>query len=134
MSTSASVSPVVVTLPRSTPSVRLSPSPSSPTTRSTLTSTPRTSSSRLSPSTTAPCSLPTTVVPSPRSSVVAVPVPATRSPTVKFLAPVYSVTRAKGIYQKNGGWNVMSFISHLTTCVPLSSWWIGFFGRITVVP
>lgn len=83
MSTSASASPVVVTPRRSTPSARPSPSRSSPTTRSTLMSTPRTSSSRLLSSMTAPCSLPTTVAPSPRSSVVPVPVPASRSPTVK---------------------------------------------------
>merc|ERR1712078_720816 len=41
-STSACASLVVVKLRRSTPSARLSPSPSSPTTRSSSTSTPRT--------------------------------------------------------------------------------------------
>merc|ERR1712113_981324 len=50
-------------------------------TRSTSTSTARTSSSRLSSPTTVPSSLPTTAVWSPRSSVVLVPVPGTRSPT-----------------------------------------------------
>lgn len=111
---------MVVTLPRSTPSVRQSPSPSyvvpllvsiaiaryisycdkallqldagwikltvhprnrSPTTRSTLMSTPRTSSSRPSSNTTAHSSSPTTGGASPRSSEVQVPAPGTRSLT-----------------------------------------------------
>merc|ERR1712000_118256 len=82
-STSVSASPVVVRLLRSTPSARLSPSPSSPTTRSSSMSTPRTCSSRLSSSSTVPSSSPTTAGASPRSSVVRVPGPASRSLTVK---------------------------------------------------
>lgn len=82
-STSVSASPVVVTPRRSTPSVKPSPSPSSPTTRSSSTSTPRTSSSRPSSSSTEPSSSPTTAAASPRSLVVRVPAPASRSLTVK---------------------------------------------------
>merc|ERR1712113_1298993 len=53
-------------------------------TRSTSTSTARTSSSRLSSPTTVPSSSLTTAVWSPRSSVVLVPVPGTRSPTDRW--------------------------------------------------
>ena len=82
-STSASASPAVATPPRSTPSARPSPSPSSPTTRSTSTSTPRTCSSRPSSSSTAPSSSPTTAAASPRSSAVRAPARASRSLTDK---------------------------------------------------
>lgn len=58
----------------------------SPTTRSSSMSTARTSSSRLSSLTTAHSSLPTTGKWSPRSSVVRVPAPGTRSLTVKQFA------------------------------------------------
>lgn len=95
--TSASASPAVVTPRRSTPSVKPSPSPSSPTTRSSSTSTPRTCSSRPSSSSTAPFSSPTTVAASPRSSAVPARVPATRSPTDKGV-------RAPGMGQGTVAW------------------------------
>lgn len=82
-STSASASPAVDTLRRSTPSARQSQSPLSPTTRNTSTSTPRTSSSRPSSSTIAPSSSPTTGGASPRSSAVPVRARGTRSRTAE---------------------------------------------------
>lgn len=98
-STSASASPAVATPPKSTPSVKPSPSPSSPTTRSSSTSTPRTCSSRPSSSSTAPCWSPTTVAASPRSSVVAARVLASRSPTDKGVRQA-----SGGALRWRGGW------------------------------
>merc|ERR1712000_768955 len=98
-STTASASPAVATPPKSPPSVKPSPSPSSPTTRSSSTSTPRTCSSRPSSSSTAPCWSPTTVAASPRSSVVAARVLASRSPTDKGVRQA-----SGGALRWRGGW------------------------------
>lgn len=103
MSTSAFASLVVVTPRKSTPSAKPLPNPSSPTTKSTSTSTPRTSSSRPSSSTTAHCSLPTTGGASPRSLVVQVPAPGTRSLTVKRFLAYWRRNKR----ERKGGWGSM---------------------------
>ena len=129
VSTSVSALPVVVTPRRSTPSVRPSPSPLSPTTRSTSMSTPRTSWSRLLLSTTAHSWLPTTAVPSPRSSVVAVPAPVTRSPTVKFFfLTCYAAKGKRKVYGNGEMEYVCLHMFFLSRLISMTSWWTGDLG------